>query len=451
MDDETRKAIALFRLCVLGPLISARLEHGDCQAYYEEAAARTHLHPDGKMVMLSPRTIEDWHRQFRSGGFEALHPKTRDDEGKSRSIRPEVGELILLAKREKPRRSIRRIIRMLERAHVVRIDELTKSSVHRFLFAHQASQRPPRGPSTERRSFLVEHAGDLLVGDSMHGPIVIAPSGKLQKSYMLSQIDAATRYIPHSYFALSEGAVHQEYGFKQAVMKHGLFRTYYVDLGSAYIAKSLILICAELGIRLLHTGVQDCEAKGVIEKWHRTWRDEVGDELPSEPLPIAELNAKHWAWLGAEYHARKHTTTGRAPRGHWLSEVQYLRSLPKGKNLDEIFLHREKRVVRKDGSVRFQGRLLEVRPELVARKVELRFDPMDEQALPRVFLDDKFYCDTVVQDLYANAHRHRRRVTGDPDPRAQPSGLDALALIEEEHYRSTRSVGADENSDDEEE
>jgi transposase InsO family protein len=61
-----------------------------------------------------------------------------------------------------------------------------------------------------------------------------------------------------------------EYGFKQAIAKHGPPRTYYVALGSAYIADSLVLICAELGIRLLHTGVQDCEAKGVIERRHRT-------------------------------------------------------------------------------------------------------------------------------------------------------------------------------------
>ena len=46
--------------------------------------------------------------------------------------------------------------------------------------------------------------------------------------------------------------------------------------------------------------VQDCEAKGVIERWHRSWRDEVGDELPDAPLPLGELNAKHWAWLAAE-------------------------------------------------------------------------------------------------------------------------------------------------------
>jgi putative transposase len=132
-------------------------------------------------------------------------------------------------------------------------------------------------------------------------------------------------------------------------------------------------MCAELGIRLLHTGVQDCEAKGCIERWH--WREEVGDELPADPLPLAELNAKHWAWLTAEYHARRHDTTGRIPREHWMAELAMIRTLPRQKNLDDLFLHRQRRIVRKDGTVRFGGGFLEVRPELVRREVELRFNP----------------------------------------------------------------------------
>jgi transposase InsO family protein len=450
MDDEMRKAIALWRLGVLGPLISARLEHGDRRAYFEEAAARAHVRPDGRIIRLSPRTIEDWYQQHRLGGFEALFPQTRGDHGKSRAIRPEVAEIILDAKREKPRRSIRRIIRMLERAHLVRTGELSRSSVHRLLWTHRASQRPPRGPATERRSFLLEHAGDLWVGDAMHGPLVIAPDGKLRKAYLLSQIDAATRYMVHSYFALSEGAADQEYGLKQAVLKHGPARAYYVDLGSAYIAASLVIICAELDMQLLHTGVKDCEAKGVIERWHRTWRDEVGDELPDQPIPLGDLNAKHWAWLGAEYHARKHDTTGRAPREHWLAEISHLRLLPRGKNIDQIFLHREPRRVRKDGAVRFRGGFFEVRPELCGREVELRFDPIETDALPRVYLDGRFYCDTVVQDRHKNAMRRRRRIQGAADPQSAPTGLDPLALIEDEHYRRTRPVGAADDPDDEE-
>jgi transposase InsO family protein len=442
MKDEDKQAIALWRLGVLGPLISARLEHGDRRRYFAEAAARVHERPDGTRVQLSARTIEVWYYAYRHGGFRALFPQERADRGQSRVITAEVAEQILRVKRERPRRSIRRIIRMLERARIVRVGELHRSTVHRLLAAHDASARPLRGPATERRSFLPEHAGDLWVGDALHGPLAIAPDGTVRKVYLLSQIDGATRYVTHSYFAVSEDAADEEYGFQQAIAKHGPPRTYYVDRGPAYIAQSLRLICAELGTRLLHTGVQDCEAKGVIERWHRTWREEVGDELPDHPLPLAELNAKHWAWLSAEYHARTHDTTGRAPREHWLAEVSFLRTLPRTVHLDEVFLHRERRFVRKDGTVRFRGGFLEVRPELVGREVELRFDPRDATARPRVFIDNRFVCDTVPLDRLRNASRPRRRVHGDAAPAAEPSGLDPLALIEAEHYDRVRPVGA---------
>jgi len=146
----------------------------------------------------------------------------------------------------------------------------------------------------------------------------------------------------------------------------------------------------------------------------------------------------HWAWVSAEYHARSHDTTRRAPREHFIDEVAHLRPLERGKRLDEIFLHRERRKVRNDGTVRFAGRLLEVRAELTGRWVELRFDPSELGALPRVFVDDRFFCDTVPLDRVRNASRIRRRNLGAPDPRAVPSGLDPLGLITREHYERTR-------------
>ncbi|MFQ5601584.1 MAG: Mu transposase C-terminal domain-containing protein, partial [Candidatus Krumholzibacteriia bacterium] len=166
--------------------------------------------------------------------------------------------------------------------------------------------------------------------------------------------------------------------------------------------------------------------------------EEVGDELPDHPLPLAELNAIHWAWLGAEYHARRHDTTRRIPREHWLDEVRHLRALPQTLDIDEVFLHRAKRKVRKDATVRFAGGMLEVRSELVGKTVELRYDPTEKNARPRVFLEGRFVCDTVPLDRHKNAARHRRRNLGEGDPTVEPTGLDPLALIEREHYERTR-------------
>lgn len=457
MDEKSRQQVALFRISVLGPLVGARLEHGELVELCREAASRAWELPSGEVIELSARTIEDWLYLYRNGGFAALHPKERSDRAKPRAIPDELVELILRLKREKPRRSVTRIIRVLERAKKTQRGELTKSTVHRLLQVHGASKQPARGPGAERRSFIHEFPGDLWVGDGLHprNP-VIAPDGRLRKVCLLSQIDGATRYVCHSYFALGQGesSVGQEYGFKQALLCHGRPRAYYVDRGPAYVAGSLRAICAELGIRLLHTQRRDAAAKGVIERWHRTWRAEVEDELPDEPIPLVELVAKHDAWLSVEYHARKHDTTGRAPREHWLEDVLHLRTLPREKSLDEVFLHRQWRTVRKDGTVRFEGRLLEVRAGL-SGKVELRFDPSRPDLLPKAFVANRFACDTVLLDRLANAHRARRRVVGPATLRSPPSGLDPLALIQAEHELRTRPVldalsskDADETDDD---
>src|SRR5512138_335449 len=116
MDDDERQQIALWRLAVLGPLMSARLNHGDIRAYLADAAGRLHRLPDGRETTLSARTIEAWHYAYQRGGFAALRPKDRSDQGQSRVIRSELADMLLRAKAEKPRRSIRRLIKMMVRA-----------------------------------------------------------------------------------------------------------------------------------------------------------------------------------------------------------------------------------------------------------------------------------------------------------------------------------------------
>jgi len=435
MDEETKQDIALFRISVLGPLVGAVLEHGDVVALCLEAAQRRWEWPDGTLDYIAADTIRGWHYAYKKDGFAALLPRDRRDLGKT-DIRLDLADLILRAKRERPRRSIKRIIRMLVRAKRARPGELSKSAVHRLLEQHAISGRPRRGPSAERRAFLCEFAGELLIGDALHPRRrVIDADGQLRKVYLLSQIDCATRYVPESCFAFHEDAPAQEKGFKQALLAHGRWLKYYVDLGPPYIARSLKIICAELGICLLHTGSGDAAAKGAIEKFNRTWREEVEDELPDHPIPLSELEAKHRAWLACDYHARIHDTTQRIPREHWLEQCDHLRPLPKYVDLDQLFLHRATRTVSKVGTVRWNGGRLEVSPELSEQKVELRYDPSNPDKLPKVFVDSHFVCDTVPLDLYRNAHRKRRRDLGRPDPRVEPTGISPLDDLVREHQR----------------
>lgn len=449
MKESQRRSIALFRFGVLGALVSARLEHGDRKDLFAHAAARDWITPDGRVERISARTIENWYYAHRRGGLTALMPDTREDSGISRSMTESVRELVVRAKREKPRRSIRRVIAMLERAKVVRKGELSRSSVHRLLLREGISARPargaededgnPLGAKVERRSYIAEHIGDLWVGDALHVHRPVRhPCGRIRKTYLLSQIDSASRYVPHSYFAANEQASDQEHGLRQAIAKYGVPRSYYVDHGPAYVAQSLASICGDLTCRLIHAGKGDAPAKGVIERWHRTWREEVEDELPRDEVALEYLVAAHAAWLAREYHLRPHETTKLPPRERFLAEVDELRAAPPPDRLAEIFLHRTERTVRNDSTVRWNGGYLEVRHGLDGKKVELRFDPRDESERPKVYRDNQFVCDTVPLDRIANMHRARRRVAGEPAPQAVPTGIEPLAQLIDEHAQATR-------------
>lgn len=443
MDPSKRRAVAIWRMNILGPLVSARLEHGDRRELLEEAASRTYETIDGRRVRFAWRTLEGWYHAYKAGGLDALEPHPRADRGACKAIPDDLARLILDLRREQPRRSVRILIRTLERAGLVGADTLKASTVVRLLRAHGLSQRPRVLPERERRAFTVPLPGDLWVGDAMHGPPVIGPDGALHTTaYLLSQIDVASRYPINSEFFLHEGAGHQEDGLRRAIISHGLPREYYVDRGPAYIAGSLRTICAELGIHLLHAGPGDAAAKGVIERFHKTWRAEVGCELPQGPLTLADLNERHTAWVTCEYHRRVHGMTNKEPLEDFLAGADNHRPVPRDIDLDDIFLHREERKVRNDGTVRWGGGFYEVPGEYVGEWVDLRYAPLEPERPLLLYVDGARVCEVRPLDRLANNKRKRRQLPR-PEPAPRRSLKGPLDYITEEYHALLRAYGDD--------
>jgi len=312
----------------------------------------------------------------------------------------------------------------------------------RLLRAHGLSQRPSASPARERRPFLPEHPGDLWMGDSMHGPRVRDADGVLRKTYLLTQLDVATRFVIHSEFFLSEDAAHQEDGLRHAITGHGLPRTYYVDRGPAYTAQSLQRICAELGIWLAHTAPGDCEAKGAIERYHKTWRAEVGCELPTAPLVLGELAERHIAWVSREYNRRAHGTTHRVPLEHFLEGCHHMRPVPHGLDFESIFLHRVTRKVRSDCTVRWDGGFVQVPGEFVRQKIELRYAPLQPEQPPTIFVDGARVGVAEPIDLLANSSGHRRKLA-QPELPSRRMLKGPLDYITDEYTALLRAFGED--------
>jgi hypothetical protein len=188
---------ALFRLSVLGPLVSReRLERGELKRLVAELAQREYDIPNSQRHRLGAKTIEAWYYAWRRLGLEGLVPKTRVDSGRSR-IEPALQEAVLAAKRDNPRRSTRQILRLLQAEGRPGARALSRSAVHRLLQQHGLSRvaGTPGGPE-ERRSFAAEFAGTIWYGDVMHGPRVPL-EGQLRKTYLVSLFDDASRLVAH--------------------------------------------------------------------------------------------------------------------------------------------------------------------------------------------------------------------------------------------------------------
>ena len=94
-------------------------------------------------MQLSPRTIEDWYYAYLRRGLEGLEPRTRSDVHKARALPAEIVDLLIRAKRTRPRRAIRQLIRILVRARKVAPGQLSPATVHRVLQrAGVSTQRP---------------------------------------------------------------------------------------------------------------------------------------------------------------------------------------------------------------------------------------------------------------------------------------------------------------------
>jgi putative transposase len=301
MNDIDPKA--LFRLSVLGPLVSReKLSRGELLAIVRQLASQEYAIPDSRRRYISEKTLQTWYYAWRREGLAGLADKPRVDTGRSKLPLP-VQTAVLAAKRENPRRSVRQIRLLLEAAGVVPRDTLSRCAVHRLLKAHGISRIA--GPSVvpdEKRSFVAEHAGSIWYGDVMHGP-TLSLGGRRMKTYLVSLMDDASRLVAHSAFCLSETALDIEGVLKQALLKRGIPKMIVVDNGAAYRASTLQGICARLSIRLVYCRPYAPEGKGKLERWHRTLREQFLAELDATHIrDLADLNARLWAWLEQVYH-----------------------------------------------------------------------------------------------------------------------------------------------------
>jgi len=442
MKDETKSAeskadrVALFRWGLIGDLV--HLEPGTPGLYrlLEEKAARDYAIPGSTRTRVAAETMRHWLKAYRQGGgLEALKPKVRSDAGEARAIPQDVRDLLVSLKEDNPELSAQLVVKeALSRGKVPDSVLLKPTTVHRLLSRAGVMRRDGGGAEGDRRRFAYEKAGELWMSDVMHGPAVTVAGKVRRKAYLIAFIDDATRVVPYAAFALSENTAAFLPVLKQAVMRRGLPKRLFVDNGSAFRSHQLALVCAKLGISLIHARAYQPQSKGKMERWFRTVRMQLLPVLgAADTASLDALNRRLWAWVEGEYHQSPHRgLDGETPLDRWAARSSDVRCVEPGVDLDELFLAEAKRRVQKDRTVSLNGLVYEVDASLVGATVTLRFDPDTQHRGIQVWHGGRKVHDAKVVDVYANCfvkrERSGHRLETSTPPDAPPPGLRYSAL-----------------------
>lgn len=435
MDEkQQQQLVGLFRYGVIADLVHLPPGTKGIYKQFHEKAKSEYTIPGALRSRIAPETIRDWLKRYRKGGFEALLPKPRRDTGRSRAIPQDVAELLADIKEDKRELSVHLVIDAARASGLVPADlELAPSTVHRLLTARDLMRKDAPPLEADRRRFAFEKAGELWMSDVMHGPAVSVAGKTKRKAYLIAFIDDATRVIPYAAFALSENTQAFLPVLKQAIERRGFPKRLFVDNGSAYRSHHLSLVCAKLGITLIHARAYQPQSKGKVERWFRTVRMQLLPRLtPADLSSLDALNRRLWTWVEGEYHQAPHRGLGgeETPLDRWARVGDEVRFAPQhGMNLDDLFLSEAKRKVQKDRTVSLDGRIYEVDAALVGTTVTLRFDPSRPGRDVAIWADGKKVHDAKLVDVHANCFVKRN---------ATKPGLQLSKLDREEDEKGGR-------------
>ncbi len=418
------EAVALFRYGLIADLLHLPPGHRRLQAQLREKADREYEIPGSARRRVAAETLRDWLYAYRRGGFDALKPRPRRDIGQARALPQAVADQLCALKEAHPAFSVAMLIATARQQQLVPPEiVLAPATVHRLLSRQGLMARPTTEPTTkDRRRFAFDTPNELWMSDVMHGPSVLDPDDRRRhKTYLIALLDDATRIIPAAAFARSETVAAFLPVFERAIRRRGLPKRCFVDNGAAYRSRHLALVCAKLGVTLIHARPFQPQAKGKLERWFRTVRGQLLPTLTdADTRDLEALNRRLWAWIEEEYHYAPHRgLAGVTPIDRWATTSAHIQ-LPTS-DLSEVFLFEEKRKVQQDRTVSLHGVAYEVDAALVGETVTLRYDPARATRGVQVLFPGHPVVTAKPVDAYANCFVRRDHGTKQLTPQTPAS------------------------------
>lgn len=357
---------------VLGAIDMA--EGNSIVARIKSVSQMTFTDEDGNPRQFTWRTIQTWYSRYQKHGVTVMENKTRSDKGKVRKVVLEdiaeaIRQVLPKVHGKTPSRTL--LYRLCIEAGLFTRSQIAPNTFRRVVKQYELL-KPDRECSNKLRlAFAKAHANEMWQADTLYGPFVPVNGSPVQ-TRLIAFLDDASRVCCHGQFFAAENVDTLIEALRAALYKRGLPNALYVDNGSVYGAKEIIQICARVGCLLHHAPVRDGAAKGKIERFFRTVRDQfLARQLDLASVEV--LNRQFTAWVEEHYNAQKHSVLGMSPLDRFALDRNRIRFLPPNEVNDELFFVEENRQVRADNTFSFQTVRYEAPRHLPDRTIQVRF------------------------------------------------------------------------------
>lgn len=356
------------------------------QARLQAVSQMTFTDEEGHPRQFTWKTIQTWLWRYKTYGVTHMENKPRADKGKIRKVPLEqVAEAVqkVLPKLHGPDPQLAAVYRLCIEEGLLTRSQVAPNTFRRIVKEYELLKPEQDCSKKLRLAFAKAHANEMWQADTLIGAY-IQHEGTSVQTRLIAFLDDASRVCCHGQFFLAENVDTLIEAFRAAFYKRGVPQSLYVDNGSIYTSKEIIQICARVGCLLHHTPVRDGAAKGKIERFFRT----VRDQFLSRALDLSSLealNRQFIAWAEEDYNARTHSVLGMSPLDRFALDRSRVRYLPPNGANDELFFVEEERHVRADNTFSFKALRFEAPRHLPDRTIQIRFQRKDPAGRVVVF------------------------------------------------------------------
>ena len=376
--DAIKNEVALFRYGLIAPVVTNTFEEASKSEYFKKVASKKYI-VNGHEEQYSWQTIKWWYLKYLKEGYNALINKTRNDCHSSRKLKDETINRIKELKKEFPHISGTLIYNKLSEEGFINPNDICLGTVLKFIRDNKIIFNETE--NIDRRAFVMENANDCWQADTSHGPYLTI-NGKKTLTYLIAIIDDASRLIVGARFYYNDNSYNLQDIFKSAIKKYGVPKKLFVDNGSTYKNDQFNIICANLGLVLIHARPYSGASKGKVERFFHTMKETWMRGLNWNDIKsIDELNNLLDEFI-IKYNNSNHSSLKNendeniSPNTRWFKDRDKIKKLDNN-FIDIAFLHTAYPTIRSDAIAYIKSHEFEVDMKYIGKKITVKYNPFD--------------------------------------------------------------------------